>query len=65
MVDARREHLARMGMDPRHVSALQMPQPERVAAPPVHADAIPEPNNAAPRKLPPLAGVDFDIGDDK
>jgi hypothetical protein len=65
MVDARRDHLARMAMDPLHVHALQMPGPERVSAPPVHADAIPEPNNAAapqPKRLPRLAGVDFGIG---
>lgn len=67
MVDARREHLARMGMDPRHVDALRMPEPDAVQAPPVHADAIPEPAQAGakpqPKKLPPLAGVDFDAGD--
>jgi hypothetical protein len=62
-VDARREHLARMGMDARHVDALRMPAAEAPRAPPVHADALPEPNNATGvRKRPALAGVDFGIG---
>jgi len=68
MVDARREHLARMGLDPRHVEALQMPKPDAVEAPPVHADAIPAPAQAAaksyqPKTLPPLAGVTLDVGE--
>jgi hypothetical protein len=62
MVDARRAHLARMGLDARHADALRMPEPERATAPPVHADALPEPNTTAPRKRPALAGVDFGIG---
>ena len=62
-VDARREHLARMGMDARHVEALRMPPAEAPRAPPVASDALPEPNTAGPRKRPALAGVDFDVGD--
>ena len=68
LVDARKMHLARVGMTPEHATALRMPDlEEKPAAPPAVGERLPEPNRAGayePPKLPKLPGVNVQVGVD-
>ena len=62
LVDARKAHLARVGMLPEHAKALAMPDlAETPVAPPVQTESLPEVNRASGEyeapPLPRLMGV--------
>ena len=60
LVDARRDHLARLGMMPPHVAALARPDlSDKPIMPPVRGEDMPEqaPEAYKPRQLPKLPGV--------
>lgn len=64
LVDARRAHLARVGMTPEHAKALEMPDlAEKPMVQPVRTEDLPAeaPPQYEPRKLPKLPGVNVNV----